>query len=64
MPHAHAGHGGRNMQDEEVYATEVQDRDNLVTCTEVAAADTVPRKLASIRGSIRRRCEACVQVEG
>jgi hypothetical protein len=36
----------------------------LINRTEVAAVDIIPRQLVSIRGSIRCRCEACVQVEG
>jgi hypothetical protein len=49
-----------------VYATEVRDRDDLSSRTEVAAADIrkLPRQLATVRGSIRRRCEMCVQEEG
>jgi hypothetical protein len=46
---------------EKCYATEVWDHNNLINCTEVAAAHIVPRQLASVRGSIRHRY---VQVEG
>jgi hypothetical protein len=31
---------------------------------EQAAADIVPTRLVSVKGSIRRRCETCDQAEG
>jgi hypothetical protein len=46
-----------------VYAMDVLDHD-LINRTEVAAADIVPSELVTVRDSIRRRCEACVQAEG
>jgi hypothetical protein len=44
---------------EKVCATEVRDREHLISRSEVAATDIV-----SVKSSIRRRCEACVQAEG
>jgi hypothetical protein len=49
---------------ENVYATEVLDRDDLINSIEVAAAHIVPSQLVSVRDSNRCRCEACVQAEG
>jgi hypothetical protein len=49
---------------ETVYSTGVQDRDNLIYRTEMAAADIIPRQLVSVRDSIRCRRGACVQAEG
>jgi hypothetical protein len=44
-------------------AKEVLDRDDLINRTDVSAADIVPGQLVSVRGSIRHRCETCVQAE-
>jgi hypothetical protein len=49
---------------ENVYSTKFRDRDDQINSIEVAAAGIVPRQIVSVRGSIRRRCEACVQAEG
>jgi hypothetical protein len=49
---------------EKFYAMDVLDRDDIINRTGVAAADIVPSQLVSVRGSIRRRCEACVPAEG
>jgi hypothetical protein len=49
---------------EKVYATVFRDRDDLNNRIEVAAADITTRQLIPVSGSIRRRCEACVQAEG
>jgi hypothetical protein len=46
---------------ENVYATEVRDHYDVIKHIEEAATDIVPRQLVSVRGSIQRRCEACVQ---
>jgi hypothetical protein len=43
---------------------EVLNHDDLINRTGVAAADIVSSHLVSVRGSIRRRCEACFLAEG
>jgi hypothetical protein len=37
---------------EKFYVTEVMDRDDVINCTDVTAADIAPRQRASVRGSI------------
>jgi hypothetical protein len=49
-----------------VHVTEVWDHDDLIKCTEVAAAEirNLPRQLVTIRVSVRCHCEAWVKEQG
>jgi hypothetical protein len=60
----HIAHISELLHRERKKFTEFRDRNGLINRNEVAAADIEPRQIVSGRGSIRRRCEGCVQAEG